>query len=336
MNLETGKKEAKLLDAEDDAAAEAPMRAQSESIIESHTLLPKKAEERPLSSDDEHRVTDSLYRSMSALPEPPSLDGMNIHEAHAHLSKDEFAVFIEKLWKARQKELSEANAALRDEVQFMRSQILTLVTPPLDTQMKTEVETNENYQVNVVQILKALENLEWEVQDLDKAKDFHTLGGLKATVQYLNASDVQVRAYAAWVVGSAVKHYPDAQLWALQAGAIPKLLQSLHFDAATKTMTATTMKRHEDASASVAVWSDMQRKVLYALSALLQYNTKCQMVFVRNHGVDILVRLIEHGSTPGLRHKVRRIIVDSIDIYICMSHGLTCFDFIHKHVECRL
>ncbi|RHZ14619.1 hypothetical protein DYB31_012753 [Aphanomyces astaci] len=293
MNLQTGLKEAKLLedDANQDKAAGPPRRhtgITTTDIYHTETSIStdNNDEHDEASSNGAvrdasgHVIGESLYNVLAQLPEPPQLDGMNIHEAYGKLTKEQFSAFIAKVWKARQAELKEASAQIRDEVKYMQELIDTLVTP-----MTGDVDVHE------ANVIDALEKLEWEVQDLDKAKDFNTLGGLEATVHHLNASSYKVRSMvAAWVVGSAVKHYEQAQTWALQAGAMPNVLHSLVVDP------------HEGDQADTVY--AMQRKMLYALSALTQANDKAQALLLRNDGVHILANIMQDARRPStLRHK---------------------------------
>ncbi|OQR98635.1 hypothetical protein ACHHYP_08360 [Achlya hypogyna] len=276
INLATGKKEAKFLsddDAEDGASLIAP-----DETLPGSTPVPTPAPTAAPSStpgddvEEAVRIGESLFNVLAGLPEPPALDGLDIHTAHSQLSKEDFAAYVAKLWKARQAELKEASEAIRDEAQHMQKLIDVLVAPHAAR----------------ASLLEALEALEWEVQDIDKARDFNTLGGLLATVPYLNATDLGVRAQAAWVVGSAVKHFAEAQTWALQAGALPYLLHALAPPSATPP----------------AGFYAMQRKALYALTALLQAHEAAQAVFARNGGVDVVASVAaDVGAPTGLRLK---------------------------------
>ncbi|RHY24960.1 hypothetical protein DYB32_008593, partial [Aphanomyces invadans] len=196
INLQTGKKEAKYLDNDDATADIAAVPRRHKHVISStdiyHSDPTVSLEDNGHAHTDENGavvdssgnvIGESLYNVLAQLPEPPQLDGMNIHEAYGKLTKEEFSAFIAKLWKARQEELKDASAQVRDEVKHMQDLIDTLVTP------KTG-----DFDVHEANVVDALQKLEWEVQDLDKAKDFYTLGGLEATVKHLNASSFKVRA----------------------------------------------------------------------------------------------------------------------------------------------
>ncbi|OQS06168.1 hypothetical protein THRCLA_20425 [Thraustotheca clavata] len=280
INLSTGKKEAKLLDNDkNDKIVENTVDVDGFAVAQTSTQLvaeelstsvvSESQEEQEIQPVEEsERIAESLYNVLASLPEPPVLDGMNIQQAYSKLSKEEFAAYISKLWKARQAELKEASEAIRNEGLYMQNLIDTLLSPAPDANTYAKG------------LLSSLEKLEWEVQDIDKARDFNTMGGLFATIQLLNSSDLEVRSQAAWVVGSAIKHFQDAQTWALEAGAMPPLLDALS--------TINNSKQH----------FNMQRKALYALSALLQHNTKCQSVFVQNEGVTILTKLAGATMAP--------------------------------------
>ncbi|KAF0697500.1 Aste57867_11810 [Aphanomyces stellatus] len=280
INLQTGKKEAKILTDDDDNVSPDAAGAHPTTNVYHKEGVLEKDEETPHRDENGRVIGESLYNALAQLPEPPTLDGMTIHEAYGKLTKEQFSAYIAKLWKLRQEELKEAAASIRDEAKYMQELIDTLVTPKTG-----DVDIHE---ANVVD---ALQHLEWEVQDLDKAKDFNTMGGLEATVQHLSAPSPRVRTMAAWVVGSAVKHYDQAQTWAVEAGALPPILKAL---AAVPTAV-------DDNRASVFA---MQKKMLYALSSLLPAHEKAQRIFLRNDGLAILTQLLEHADVPpSIQHK---------------------------------
>lgn len=77
--------------------------------------------------------------------------------------------------------------------------------------------TAEDTAVAAAAILPALAELESLVSDVDNAKDFHTIGGWVILSSLLSARyPNEIRAAAAWAVGTAVKNSYDYQLWAIE------------------------------------------------------------------------------------------------------------------------
>ena len=233
-------------------------------------------------SDASTVSVDSLYNSLATLPQPPMINDMPLEEAHEKLSKEEFRAEIIRLWKKRQAMLVEAFASMENTATRLQSLIQELIDENVTTQRQ----------------LVLLEEIEWEVQDLDKAKDFHTLGGLDVIVRQLNASDFKVRAMSAWVIGSAVKHYEEAQHWALESGAMPLLLDSL-------------VEHRSDREASKDIL-ELQKKVLYAIGSILRNNARAQRAFVVYDGHAALGNLLEVKTDEKLILKAVALIRDLI------------------------
>ncbi|DBA02354.1 TPA: hypothetical protein N0F65_007173 [Lagenidium giganteum] len=323
LNLATGKREAKLLDDSplDPALAAAPVdievdRSEANSVtvttdahgeianvaalndVERDQTVGQDSVEEAESSESLDEAppakepawnTDKMYEVLQQLPEPPTLDGMSLSEAHAKMSSLDFRRKMIKLWKKRQEDLKEAIDSMQNDAHFLAKL--------LDEFREGEREGSTEKQVN------ALEVLEWELQDLDKTHVFNYIGGFAVINEYLNASDMQVRAAASWVIGTAVKNYQDGQDWAISAGVIPKLLDSLELSV-------------NDAQDSGDVL-EVKKKALYALSSLIRFNDRGQRLFLQNNGVEILAGLFTPEHFARLQLKAALLVHD----LLLESHG---------------
>ncbi|KAL4108950.1 hypothetical protein PRIC1_000658 [Phytophthora ramorum] len=293
LNLETGKREAKLVDpneddtesmrsvvvdpnamqttvmvstdisgdivtdeSEDDALTvvdeEIPEEEVSGAIVDvgtDDTEAPEGAE--PAEPNWNH---DKIYEVLQALPEPPKVEGMDIHEAHEKLSPAEFRQQIVTLWKKRQAELKEALESLQDDAKYL-------------------------------------------VQDLDKTHVFNFIGGFGIIAEYLNSTILPIRAHAAWVVGSAAKNYKDGQEWAIDAGVMPKLVDSLTLEVPSS-----------EAEAKDVL--EVKKKAIYALSSIVRSNERGQRLFSLHKGPELLAGLFDDAHPAKLQLKVLLFVYD--------------------------
>lgn len=230
---------------------------------------------------------EKIYEVLQALPEPPKLDdGMDIHEAYSKLSKDEFRKQIIRLWKQRQLDLKDALSSMQDDSKHLG----TLLEQFRDA----EREGDTAAMVNVLEVL------EWEVQDLDKTHVFNFIGGFDIIAGYLNSTNLPVRAHASWIVGSAAKNYKDGQNWAIDAGALPKLIESLALDASAG----------GDDAAHLKEVFEVKKKALYGISSLILFNERGQRLFLLHNGPERLANVFD-----GVLHPVSVQLKVSNDAY---------------------
>jgi hypothetical protein len=230
----------------------------------------------PIKKDDPQMMFNVLQK---VLPEP---ERVSIEEAHRKLSPEEFKRVVKILWEKRQKEIEEAMAAVRDEAHYMTVLINELMSP----------NTTKQEQLNL------LETMEFEVSDIDKARDFKTLGGMSAVLSKLIDGELEVRKSSAWVLGTMVKNFLEAQDWAVEGGTLPLLLQLLEFDAIAAAANAT------DLASEPELKLECQRKALYALGAVVRRHPEAKQAFRRSDGVSMLHKVLlsqEHSSSRSAR-----------------------------------
>ncbi|KAE9358993.1 hypothetical protein PF008_g2423 [Phytophthora fragariae] len=226
---------------------------------------------------------DKIYDVLQALPEPPKVEGMDIHEAHEKLTPAEFRKQIVTLWKKRQAELKEALESLQDDAKYLGK----LLEKFKDAEQRGDTDGQTS----------VLEVLEWEVQDLDKTHVFNFIGGFGIIAEYLNSTNLPVRAHAAWVVGSAAKNYKDGQEWAIDAGVMPKLIDSLTLE----------IPSTEEAANDVL---EVKKKAIYALSSIVRSNERGQRLFKLHNGPELLAGMFNDAHPTKLQLKVLLFVYD--------------------------
>lgn len=70
-------------------------------------------------------------------------------------------------------------------------------------QMLEHSQTLAKEEATVPELIHALEELEYHVHNLDNAKDFNAIGGLVLVIRQLNHTSPEVRSHAAHVIGAA-------------------------------------------------------------------------------------------------------------------------------------
>jgi nucleotide exchange factor SIL1 len=127
------------------------------------------------------------------------------------------------------------------------------------SQMMQHAKTLTRQTATVSELLHALEELEYHVHHFENAKELNSIGGLVVVVRLLNHTNPEVRSSAAHVIGAAVQSNPQVQAEALGYGALELLCRFI-----------------------AAEEPDLvQRRGLFALSALVRGKTQPQLVFVQ-------------------------------------------------------
>ena len=115
---------------------------------------------------------------------------------------------LDALWADRQESLRKWSEQLSDAAKSLQHRLQALLRDDLQEK------------------LEALDELDFELADLDNARDFHdALGGWPALAGLLAADAAEVRRRAAQCVGTASKH--GFQNWVLEAEVLPRLVAML-------------------------------------------------------------------------------------------------------------
>ena len=115
---------------------------------------------------------------------------------------------LDALWNDRQESLRKWSEQLSDAAKSLQHRLQALLRDDLQEK------------------LEALDELDFELADLDNARDFHdALGGWPALAGLLAADAAEVRRRAAQCVGTASKH--GFQNWVLEAEVLPRLVAML-------------------------------------------------------------------------------------------------------------
>lgn len=160
--------------------------------------------------------------------------------------------------------------------------VMELVAKPVrimeDIILKFQQAINAS-EVSLSTLEPALVELESLLSDVDNARDFHTIGGWPILLTLLSSSfSNEIRASAAWAIGTAIKNNYDYQLWTLEKHDL-----YAHFRVENKTSTIDLLLDIIESTTDSDV-NDLhfQRKALYALTSAARGNPEVQLEVLKS------------------------------------------------------
>uniref|UniRef100_A0A0A9WWZ0 Nucleotide exchange factor SIL1 n=2 Tax=Lygus hesperus TaxID=30085 RepID=A0A0A9WWZ0_LYGHE len=212
MNLQTGEREAKLLDPEDDE--DGGSQQMTEIKTSDHDHPGEYSSHDEFSKEELKRALYKMEDGFESVSDPEDVDRV----------RKQFRSYSEL-----KKELGEMKLNMKTGQEI----ISQLVDEYKDTTDKRSGGSVERKELEAEESL--LNQLEYNVHQLDNAIEFVRLNGVKDIVfPSLNSTSWKVRYEATKLLGSAVQSNPNAQISTLEAGAIPVLLRVLALDPNSK------------------------------------------------------------------------------------------------------
>ncbi|XP_065185063.1 nucleotide exchange factor SIL1-like [Sycon ciliatum] len=250
MDLQTGKKEAKLLDPEDAEASSQDSRSVTadiqvprdlrEGIVNTKRMVftPEQAAEQL--ADGNHEESSSPD---SARP------GIAYDTENTVVPQESIDDIARKYAQARKK--------------------VKQIQPRADAEvMQALVNLFNNITTPEEQRLTILEELEYFVHQIDNARDLEAIGGMDIVLRALKHSDAKFRSVAALILGSAMQGNPSVQQTVLHRGVLPTLVQFLQSGSQEP--------------------KTVRRPAMFALSALVRSHAEAQRRLWELDGLHIL------------------------------------------------
>ncbi|XP_071426544.1 nucleotide exchange factor SIL1 [Pithys albifrons albifrons] len=163
----------------------------------------------------------------------------------------------------------------------------------------------------------ALYDLEYYVHQVDNAKDFLSMGGLRLMIEGLNSTEAALKEHAAFVLGAALSSNPKVQIEAIEGGALQKLLVIL----ATEQPLA------------------VRKKALFALSSMLRHFPYAQQQFLKLGGLQVLRSLFRQRGMETLHVRVVTLLYDLIMEKMLLEgsqHGEQMAEKLQQYRQVRL
>lgn len=207
------------------------------------------------------------------------------------------AELLFEAWKRRQAELKDAMKNILNAAEYMTNITRTLngtalpsvryamvhntpIDVTLDLAPTGDASTTEKEQVAVLTTddkLYLLRQLESLLDDVDNARDFHTIGGWPTLLSHLKASQpLQVRSVAALAVGTAIKNTYDYQLWTLESPASSNT-DGGHLVVSGLDLLIEALGTSDNTAEEISSERfELHKRALYALSAAMRGNMDVQ------------------------------------------------------------
>jgi len=293
MDLTTGEKWVKLPDTEEEQVVAV--------AVDTQLVATGIAEEPPVATAEYDYAM--MHRTLSKLPvEEQERMGLPAVLETSAASPTELRAWQETMkgiWERRQAELMELELA--DLPQLLKDRLAVLNGYWKDPSLYATKAVENDFN-NVVTVLQ---DLEYQLSDIDMARDFFTLGGWPALVRCIRphpntttTASTDIALHAAWALGSAVKHIEEFH---------PLVTSWVDVGTTTKTTAMDAILQELDKEETP---EKLQLKLLYALGAMLRGNPSAQRYFLSQDGTKTLNALLHEA--PKVRTRIIRLIYDLI------------------------
>lgn len=325
IDMTTGEKWVKLLDDEEESEEEkggTNTNAVAAAIIRQDGSILRDGKGGRSDYDYEmmHRTLSKLpdeeKERMGGIPELP--DASSSSSPLTSAQRRAFERRMAEIWQQRQQELKELQAQLLDVPEILKQRVIGIreyLKSPLDHLKELDLQEKYVDEGVVTNIISLLEDLEFQLTDVDNARDFHTLGGWDLLVSMLDEnvhlqnntaiSDLtsemlrkirKVQAYSAWTVGTAVKNSGEFTSFAVEPITI-----GVRRSTALDLLMDAFCKNYDDPNVREVQF--LLTKSIYAIGALLRGNRLSQAHLIRRNGIvrlsETLQRLILGNHSPA-------------------------------------
>lgn len=226
-----------------------------------------------------------------------------------------------EIWDRRQAELKEFQSHLLDVPEVLKERVRGIheyLEDPLNQLRKVNLEKEDEHEVLVTDILSLLKDLEFQLTDVDNARDFHTLGGWELLVALIpEDSHVQnktisklsrateskiraVQAHASWTMGTAVKNTGEFHPYAVE-----KIKLGTKMTTALDMVLEVFCKDYKDEQ-----WwpiRTLMTKSVYAIGSFLRGNRLAQAHLLRSNGAAKLSDKFRHLVMNNLNADIKLI-----------------------------
>lgn len=197
MNLQSGVKEAKLMDGDDGKRYQSNGNTKQKFIkIDKNIISKQRLKEALKDFRDKFHNDSPIEDSSEEL-------GSRLEGSQKFRSLDEI-----------QKELEGVDLFVKKDIEVIMEYVAVLNSSSSNLSEKEH----------------ALNELEYYVHQIDNARDLHSIGGLALVIKLMNSTEPSLASRASYVLGSAAQSNPQVQQAALKLEALPLLLRLLSKD----------------------------------------------------------------------------------------------------------
>lgn len=279
------------------------------------------------------KLPDDEKERMGGLPELPQSEGSTSGTRITSKEREAFEKRMLEIWERRQEELAKWQEMVADMPDLLRERITSIkeyLKNPEEELKRMDLDKEVEEGV-VTHIVSVLEDLEFQLSDIDMARDFHTMGGwpllmslvsedshvpVNKTISSLSrATEAKVRAIqaqAAWASGTMVKNTAEF---------FPYVVQPVPFGYGKMTTAIDLLidvfcKDYKDSKS----WEirTLLSKSIYAIGSMLRGNRSAQVHLLATDGFKLLWKkyhdMVQEGVNSANAKLVQRLAMLGTDI----------------------
>ena len=279
---------------------------------------------------------DMMYRTLSQLPDEDQerMDLPRLTSPSSKISSLEpaarsyFEARLKLIWEERQAELQRIQSEnivdlpqlLKDLIEALRAYLADPGTHMEECLETTISEAGSDTSASVCSIVQVLQDLEYQLGDLDMTRDFHTLGGWPVLAALLcdfvhpnllseenvNNTNIdrnyllreqiyRIQMHAAWTLGTAVKNTREFLSYVLEPVTVVDVRNSNKVNTSTASMTTAldlVLQQFRTSTAATRAPTNAEQqklsKLVYCLGSFLRGNRPAQIHFVHDQGPSSL------------------------------------------------
>uniref|UniRef100_A0A6U9WBC5 Nucleotide exchange factor SIL1 n=1 Tax=Pseudo-nitzschia australis TaxID=44445 RepID=A0A6U9WBC5_9STRA len=320
MDMTTGEKWVKLLIDDDDEAEDGSgKKSVSMAVVETDGTVKIDETEKEDKKLTQNNSKDNLnfemmHRTLSKLPpeEIVAMGGLpELPDSKEGPVRTVFEKRMLTIWEKRQAELLEMELNFPEILKARIAGIKKYLADP-ETQLESiDLDADQDDDI-VTDIVSLLKDLEFQLADIDMARDFHTMEGWSFLVEILaeethapinktidefsriNQAKIRtIQSHAAWTIGTAVKNTEEFYPYAVES----VVLKDKKVSTAIDLLIDVFCQKYDDPSS----WEIriLLTKSMYAIGAILRGNAMAQTYVAKSDGFDRLGQKFKELSQEG-------------------------------------
>jgi len=267
------------------------------------------------------KLPDEEKERMGGIPELPQSAGS---KKISSKERKEFESRMADIWERRQKELKELEEHMLDLPEILKERIKSIreyLKDPI-THLKEMNLDDSVPSGQVSHIVSVLQDLEYQLSDLDMSRDFHTLGGWPLLASLLSEeahvpqnktisrlsrkveSNIRsVQSHAAWAIGTSVKNTEEFFPYAVESFIMNN---SKEGTTAIDELIKVFCQQYDDPGS----WDvrTLMEKGIYGIGSLLRGNRLAQAHIVKSDSVIRLGKTFEAIASDRLQRVGQKIV----------------------------
>lgn len=320
MDMTTGEKWVKAMSEDDEKEAEAlkdvhiqKEKDKSVAVVDASgdvTIQQEDSDEAFEASEPDYDF-EMMHRTLSKLPPEEIIAMGGLPDIPKDDERKEFEERMLKIWKKRQAELLELELNFPEILKARIAGIKEYLEDPMSGLEQIDLEDDYDDDV-VTDIVSLLKDLEFQLSDIDMARDFHTMEGWPLLVKllwvntHLSANQTidqvssvtqtkirTIQSYAAWAIGTTVKNTEEFYPYGVESVSLGDFKRSTAIDLLIDVFC--------DSYQGSSSWGirTLLTKGIYGIGAILRGNELAQAHIAKSDGFVRLGKKFRQVSQQG-------------------------------------